>query len=70
VSAPVDSHQLEPRRRDARSLEYERGLPKGLRSFSIQFDANFVRGATPMLDIHRDIDSLSNFKRNTSDFIR
>src|SRR5580658_6300776 len=29
-----------------------------------------VQGATAMLDLNRDIDSLSNFKRNTAEFLR
>jgi prevent-host-death family protein len=33
-------------------------------------DANIVHGAEAMLDINRDINSLSNFKRNTPDFLR
>src|SRR5262245_29553541 len=36
---------------------------------SIYFDANLREGAA-MLDISRDINSLSNFKRNTAEFIR
>ena len=37
---------------------------------SIKCDANFVHGSTRMLDIDRDINSLSNFKRNTPEFLR
>jgi prevent-host-death family protein len=37
---------------------------------NIKFDANLVQGAAEMLDLNRDIDSLSNFKRNTSEFLR
>src|SRR5580658_10481916 len=29
-----------------------------------------VQGATAMLDLNRDINSLSNFKRNTPEFLR
>jgi prevent-host-death family protein len=37
---------------------------------SIEFDANLVQGADAMLDLSRDIDSLSNFKRKTPEFLR
>jgi PHD/YefM family antitoxin component YafN of YafNO toxin-antitoxin module len=33
-------------------------------------DTNFVQGANGMLNINRDINSLSNFKRNTPEFLR
>jgi prevent-host-death family protein len=36
---------------------------------SIGFSANLVQGAIAMLDVNRDIHSLSNFKRNTSEFL-
>lgn len=36
---------------------------------TIKFDANLVQGAIAMLDLSRDIHSLSNFKRNTSEFL-
>lgn len=37
---------------------------------SIKSDANSVQGPDPMLDISRDVDSLSSFKRNTPAFLR
>jgi PHD/YefM family antitoxin component YafN of YafNO toxin-antitoxin module len=37
---------------------------------SIKFDANRVRGLLVMIDLNRDIHSLSNFKRNTPEFLR
>src|SRR5205814_3748321 len=37
---------------------------------SIKSSANLVQGVKGMLDLNRDINSLSNFKRNTSEFLR
>ena len=45
-------------------------LPMPRRRGSIKFDANLCTEKTAMLDIHSDINSLSNFKRNTPEFLR
>jgi PHD/YefM family antitoxin component YafN of YafNO toxin-antitoxin module len=37
---------------------------------SIKLNTNFVQGTNGMLNINRDINSLSNFKRNTPEFLR
>ena len=46
------------------------GLPANGPSYSIRFGSNFVQGEIAVLDLTRDIDSLSNFKRNTPEFLR
>jgi PHD/YefM family antitoxin component YafN of YafNO toxin-antitoxin module len=46
------------------------GLPDRRVPRNIKLDAKLVQGATDMLDINRDIDSLSSFKRNTPEFLR
>src|SRR4051794_19381312 len=38
-------------------------------SCSIKLDANLAQRTAAMLDVNRDINSLSNFKRNTAEFI-
>ena len=45
-------------------------LPDAFEYVSITLDANLVHGAKAMLDINSDINSLSNFKRNTPEFLR
>jgi PHD/YefM family antitoxin component YafN of YafNO toxin-antitoxin module len=46
------------------------GLPGLSDRGKIEFDRVFVQGATGMLDTNRDINSPSNSKRNTPEFLR
>src|SRR5215217_3618072 len=47
----------------------ESRLPLVSTSGSIKLDANSMRRADGMLDVNRDINSLSSFKRNTAEFL-
>jgi PHD/YefM family antitoxin component YafN of YafNO toxin-antitoxin module len=45
-------------------------LPVATRRANIKSNANFAQEQAAMLDIRSDIDSLSNFKRNSPEFLR
>jgi PHD/YefM family antitoxin component YafN of YafNO toxin-antitoxin module len=52
------------------SMDVKLALPHLPESGDIKSDVNLVQGATAMLDVNSDINSLSNFKRNTPEFLR